>query len=456
MLKRKLSRRRTVRGVVEEGRGTEEQGREIEAPGRGTEEQGMSKEPPAMQKEPPDVPTTAAVDGQNREKKRRKKKKGTEIDARSILPIEYSRYFIERDGEAFRKLFAATLKLGNLMFDDEEESMTVIQDDADPGCVVRLVTKPDLASWVPAKVRHAVASAAEIEFHDDIEYRYSDIREPPFRLRVSTRSPFLGKKFSLHSTLTITPVDAWSCEQRLHGYVEVHMLGFGGFIERMVKDSVEGTYRKLPGVISLWNTKRKEMIANGDFSELVRGRPSKIDCGIEWIRLDDYSQQGDGSRQREILDGPALPLEKKEVPKEEVEPSTTSSALEADKPSMMTVPEKEVLWPPGVGAKLAYGLKHFWNEFLDVLRVLFIMILFLLLRTGLVRVEKKQRPASRPRHQRSASWDAFARGQLAHRHTSSDLSLPEAASLVRHAHVRRASASSQDNQFDFPICEEPQ
>lgn len=83
---------------------------------------------------------------------------GTEIDVQAVLPCRAEEYFVERDSAAFRSLLAKALKLGNYRFGEtwEEGGSTF----------VRLVTKPEIAAWVPSAVRKAVSSAAEIEFHD--------------------------------------------------------------------------------------------------------------------------------------------------------------------------------------------------------------------------------------------------------------------------------------------------
>eukprot|EP00889_Picochlorum_renovo_P007527 jgi/Picre1/34557/NNA_002025.t1 len=163
--------------------------------------------------------------------------RGTKINAYSgILNIEPSSYFVERDGDAFRSFFASTLKL---------------------------VTKPELGAWIPSSLRSRV-DAAEIEFHDEIVYRREDIESPPYVLHVRTSSPFLKERFRLESTLSLTPVvgedGAVGCIQRLQGHVEVHMMGLGGLIQRMVRDSVHNTYKKLPNVIEGWLVERERML----------------------------------------------------------------------------------------------------------------------------------------------------------------------------------------------------
>ena len=83
---------------------------------------------------------------------------GTEIDVQAILPCNAQRYYVERDSAAFQSLLAKSLKLGVYRFRDtwEEGGSTF----------VRLVTKPEIASWVPSAVRNAVANASEVEFYD--------------------------------------------------------------------------------------------------------------------------------------------------------------------------------------------------------------------------------------------------------------------------------------------------
>ncbi len=67
----------------------------------------------------------------------------------------------------FRTWFARELKLGELLFAEP----TVVDDGA---CTIKLVTRPDLAAWVPASVRKHVSNAQQIEFHDELTYERSD------------------------------------------------------------------------------------------------------------------------------------------------------------------------------------------------------------------------------------------------------------------------------------------
>jgi hypothetical protein len=83
---------------------------------------------------------------------------GTHLDVQAILPCNAQQYYVERDSAAFRALLAKALNLGVYKFRDTwREGGTTF---------VRLVTKPEISSWVPSAVRNAVANASEIEFHD--------------------------------------------------------------------------------------------------------------------------------------------------------------------------------------------------------------------------------------------------------------------------------------------------
>ena len=85
---------------------------------------------------------------------------GTQLDVQAILPCNAHQYFVERDSAAFRALIAKALRLGVYSFRD------TWQEGKDGSTFVRLVTKPEISSWVPSAVRNAVANASEIEFHD--------------------------------------------------------------------------------------------------------------------------------------------------------------------------------------------------------------------------------------------------------------------------------------------------
>ena len=89
---------------------------------------------------------------------------GADIDVEAILPCNCYTMFVERDSAAFRALLSKSFNLGNLRFRDTWTTK-------EGSVFVRLVTKPEIASWVPSAVRSAVASASEIEFHDVRTYK---------------------------------------------------------------------------------------------------------------------------------------------------------------------------------------------------------------------------------------------------------------------------------------------
>jgi hypothetical protein len=91
---------------------------------------------------------------------------GTNLDVQAILPCNTHQYYVERDSAAFRALLSKALNLGVYKFRDAWRG-------EGGSTFVRLVTKPEISSWVPSSVRNAVANASEIEFHDvSNEYCY--------------------------------------------------------------------------------------------------------------------------------------------------------------------------------------------------------------------------------------------------------------------------------------------
>ena len=367
-----------------------------------------------------------------------KRSRGTRFHATSPpLHVNAQEYFVERDGEAFRNVFAKALKLGQLIFDDE-----VVVGEGGKGALVRLVTKPELGNWVPAKLRNAVASSSDIEFHDDIEYVMEDITRGPYRLHIHTRSPFLGKRFRLHSTLTITPLDAGRCVQTLEGEVEVKMLGFGGLIERMVRDSVCTTYQKLPEVIDLWKEARKRVVDEHGVQGLMAGRPPHIDCGVAWIK--------------EFIDGIG-PNERQTESNEK-----TGGSIEHVKAKGLNATSDYHVWKAGDGqdsvsgevvamtgrddSKILSYTRIVWRETVDLFRVMFIVTLFLLLRLGIIRVERSPRLTESKRgHGRTSGWNTVVKAQASNHHDrnlhrnrrSYDSGAPE--QLVKATHIRRRS-----------------
>ncbi|KAG7675223.1 hypothetical protein Ndes2526B_g08087 [Nannochloris sp. 'desiccata'] len=203
---------------------------------------------------------------------------GTHLDVQAILPCNAQQYYVERDSAAFRALLSKALSLGVYKFRDTWR---------DGGSTfVRLVTKPEISSWVPSSVRNAVANASEIEFHDIIEYRPSDTTGPSYTLHVRTESPFLGDKLRVNTTLELIPQTDNTTLQRLSGTVCVRMLGMGGLIEKAIRDNLVKTYQQLPEIVSRWEAYRAELLVQeGDAGRgvLLAGRPP-VGGDIDYVR----------------------------------------------------------------------------------------------------------------------------------------------------------------------------
>ena len=356
------------------------------------------------------------------------KTKGTAINATSgVLDISAYEYFVERDGDAFRSFFASTLKLGHLIFDSSSLEITGGSSGSD-SARIRLVTKPELGAYVPASVRNKVANASEIEFHDEIEYVRGNMEHPPFVLRVNTKSPFLGRRFRLTSTMSISPMaDGKRCVQTLQGEVEVHMLGFGGLVERMVRDSVQNTYRKLPGVISAWNEKRRALVAEngGDYRVLLGGRPLGIDCGVSWIEQYASSREENSSSFREYCNGNGPVLQGSMSSKELSEAIEFASRMSRE---YEITPARRFI-------------HSVWIGFVDFWKFMFIVFVCSLLRLGLIRMTKRQ---SEPLRKHSSWSDVGHHHRRSASEPQSSLDLKEVDMVLQRAHVRRASYSSND------------
>ena len=193
-----------------------------------------------------------------------------------LLAINAERYFVERDADLFRSHVASTLKLGQLVFGSADTS----SDDA---CTIPLITRPDLAAWVPASVRRHVTDAAEIEFIDELTYSRKQLEAPPYVVEVRTRSPFLGQRLKIEARMTISPVDEASCVHTYEGHVTCSMFGFGALVERMIRDSITQTYKRLPRVIQEWNVARRKAVDASGPDIVLYGRPLGIDAGVTWI-----------------------------------------------------------------------------------------------------------------------------------------------------------------------------
>jgi hypothetical protein len=326
--------------------------------------------------------------------------------ASGVIALPAEDYLIVRDGSAFRAWFARQLKLGELVFAE--------QTIGDGGrCTIRLVTRPDLAAWVPASVRKHVTSAAEIEFVDELTYERSALEAPPYRIHVRTSSPFLGERLRIEATMTIAPVDEWHCTHSYQGTISCRMFGFGSLVERMVRDSIASTYRKLGDVInSSWLEEEKRAKAAFGPGVLTEGRPIAINCGVGWIEecIERGMVRGEKpARTAEISDAcrPARPDRQASV---ETSPNRTPPALHA----------------------AAYRLWIVWIVWIDLVKVLFIVVVVLLLRLRFVRLTPSLANSSTGKHRRKASWDAFVGPSPAVQRTVHD-----ADDLLRRAHHRR-------------------
>lgn len=325
------------------------------------------------------------------------------------LNLSAEEYFIERDGAEFRQFFARTLKLGELVFADPE-----LADDSQ--CTIPLITRPDIAAWVPASVRKHVTNAAEIEFIDELKYERGALLRPPYSISISTSSPFLGDRLKIEATMRITPIDDSSCVHSYEGTITCRMFGFGSLVERMVRDSVMQTYKKLDGIINAWEVEKREKIAEFGPGILIEGRPVGIDCGVEWIQ--DYLEH--------IVIRGEKPLRTPEVELFNELPSAISGAVSLALASQEAQKRTN---------RLRAALYHAWIGWIDLIKLLFVVVVVLLLRLRIVRVTHSSRSAIGQGHRRRKSWDQFVGSAVsAHRRKSSGIS--DSEELITRTHRR--------------------
>lgn len=182
----------------------------------------------------------------------------------AVLPTPAMPYMLERDSAAFRQLLCKSLNLGEL---------EVIDTWTEGGSTfVKTVTRPDLGNWVPSAFK-ASLSGDKLAFHDIIEYNPQQLRNSPYVLKVRSTLPFFKKKAKIENTLTIEEIDSCSCRQTLEGEVSIPVAGIGKIIERVVKDSLDKTYKSLPQVLGRWMEVRQELIKQKGLEALTAGRP---------------------------------------------------------------------------------------------------------------------------------------------------------------------------------------
>ncbi len=318
-----------------------------------------------------------------------------------VLNLPAEEYLIVRDGGTFRKWFARHLKLGELVFAEP----TSVNDGR---CTINLVTRPDLVAWVPASVRKHVSNAAEIEFIDELTYERSALEAPPYTIRIRTSSPFLGQRLHIEATMTIAPIDAQRCTHSYEGTIACRMFGFGSLVERMVRDSITSTYRKLDGAINAsWAEEKRDAMAAFGPGVLVEGRPTAINSDTGWI--EDYIE-------RVIVCG--------EKPAGSVEGSRAAKPARPARQAQVQT--------SGVRAVLCATLHRLWIGWIDLIKLLFVVVVVLLLRLRFVRVTRSSLTMPAGKHRRKTSWDAFLGPGVGIQRTVTD-----ADDLVRRVHRRR-------------------
>ena len=201
--------------------------------------------------------------------------------------------------------------------------------------------------------------------------------------------------------MTIAPIDEWHCMHSYEGTISCRMFGFGSLVERMVRDSIASTYRKLGDVInSSWLEEEERAKAAFGPGVLTQGRPSAINCGVGWI--EEHIERG--------MVGGEKPARTAEISDVDTSPNRTPPALHA----------------------AAYRLWIVWIVWIDLVKVLFIVVVVLLLRLRFVRLTPSLATSSTGKHRRKASWDAFVGPSPAVQRTVHD-----ADDLLRRAHHRR-------------------
>jgi len=219
--------------------------------------------------------------------------------------------------------------------------------------------------------------------------------------------------------MEITPTpDGLGCIHTYRGHIEVHLLGFGGLVERMVRDSIQSTYRKLPDLIRKWNIKRDEILQQhgGDDSVLLQGRPKGIDCGVSWIR--EFETKGH---------------------KEMTVPVSPQDSAEMDEAIQfaLDVHENDEKVLSSWYSKVFFSI---WIGIVDLCKMGFIVFVVLLLRLRFVRMT-----TSRPYHGSHARRNSWA-NVIGHTRTASesstDMRLSDVDKVLQKAHVRRQSSLS--------------
>ena len=261
-----------------------------------------------------------------------------------------------------------------------------------------------------------MTNAAEIEFIDELRYSRSALESPPYVISISTRSPFLGERLRIEAKMTITPVNESSCVHEYEGVITVRMFGFGALVERMVRDSVIATYRKLPRIIEDWKALRQAAIEEFGPGVVLEGRPPGIDCGIEWIQA--YIES--------MILGGYVPTTELPAMTEPSLSSTISGAIS------MAMSHQDAR---GVSSRLQIGVRRIWIAWIDLIKLLFVVVIVLCLRLRIVTVTPSI--ATQVRHRRKKSWEQFI--PVTGHHKTGSGTISDSEDLLRRAHRRRPS-----------------
>ena len=332
------------------------------------------------------------------------------------LAINAERYFVERDADLFRSHVASTLKLGQLVFGSADTS----SDDA---CTIPLITRPDLAAWVPASVRRHVTDAAEIEFIDELTYSRKQLEAPPYVVEVRTRSPFLGQRLKIEARMTISPVDEASCVHTYEGHVTCSMFGFGALVERMIRDSITQTYKRLPRVIQEWNVARRKAVDASGPDIVLYGRPLGIDAGVTWIHdLVEHVVCGEEPGPRTTM-------------------TTTTTTTTTMDPAMSWKLSAQITGNIAVAMEraseagtLRAGIHRAWIAWIDLIKLAFVVVVVVLLRLRVVRVTPS---VALGRHRRRKSWEHFL--PVSGHHAKAGSGISDSEELLRRVVRRRTT-----------------
>eukprot|EP00803_Ostreobium_quekettii_P010125 evm.model.scf_379.12 EVM.evm.TU.scf_379.12 scf_379:84331-88322(-) len=182
----------------------------------------------------------------------------------ATLPLPAAVYFVERDTDAFRRLLATALHMGQLRLLGAWRAADLH--------TLRIATEPSIREYIPTTVKAALG-LDKLRFEDFVLYQKDKVAGPIFMLDFQSVSPVAPQKVDIRGRMTIEPHGECGCIHSIEGNAAIAMFGVGTFVESLVVESLEQAYKQLPKVAEEWLSCRERLLEDKGIEGLLEGRP---------------------------------------------------------------------------------------------------------------------------------------------------------------------------------------